>query len=160
MGFGTGAAEHFAYDWKEGYVYSQSEIGAYITVIDWCASSVSEYSLDLTSSGTISEIKDVVVCPEAGLLFMSLADENIVKMYETVKRDSPAPPKFLKDIDAGTTPDAMRVNDDCTYLAVANQNEGRDLLTAGAMNLVTDFRGAGGPVVQEVKYHILFFFSL
>lgn len=150
-GYGTGSTEHYAYDWKEGYIYSQSEVGAYITVIDWCTlpGSVSEYSLNLESED--SEIKDVVVCPEEGLLFLSSGDANKVKMYETVKRDKPAQPKFLKDIDVGNSPDALKVSSDCSVLAVANQNEGITLKTKGAMAIVTDFRGAAGPVVKNVS---------
>lgn len=151
-GYGTGSTEHFAYDWKEGFLYSQSEVGAFITVVDMCTfpGAVSEFSLDLSEYD--SECKDVVVCPEEGLLFMSMADANKVVMYETTKRDgSVGIPKFLKSIEVGDTPDAMKINDDCTILAVANQNEGRQLLTAGAMTLITDFRGAGGPQVKPVQ---------
>ena len=151
-GYGTGSTEHFAYDWKEGFLYSQSEVGAFITVVDLCTlpGTVSEFSLDLTAED--SECKDVVVCPEEGLLFLSMADANKVLMYETTKRDgSVGIPQFLKSIQVADTPDAMKINDDCTILAVANQNEGRELLTAGAMTLVTDFRGAGGPRVKVVE---------
>ena len=78
-------------------------------------------------------------------------------MYETVKRNSPAQPKFLKDIDVGNSPDALKVSSDCSVLAVANQNEGIKLKSKGAMAIVTDFRGAAGPVVKNVsvRYDII-----
>lgn len=107
-GYGLGATEHWAYDYKQRYIYSQSEAGGYITVIDYAAlpGTVSPYSFDV--GGQNVEIRDIVVCAEDGLLFMSVSDRDNVLMYETVKRNSPAVPKFLKEVPAGNSPDAMK----------------------------------------------------
>ena len=107
-GYGLGATEHWAYDTKEGYIYSQSEVGGYITVIDYSTlpGTVTDFSFDV--GGQNVNIRDIVVCSEQGLLFMTVSDRGIVLMYETVKRNSPAVPVFLKEIPAGNSPDAMK----------------------------------------------------
>ena len=107
-GYGVGATEHWAYDTKERYIYSQSEAGGYITVIDYktLPGEVTKYSMDV--GGQNVEIRDIVVCSEQGLLFMTVSDRGNVLMYETTKRSSPAPPKFLKEVPAGNSPDAMK----------------------------------------------------
>lgn len=157
LGYGLGATEHWAFDTKEKYVYSQSEApgGQFITVLDFGASDdgtgvVSEFSFDVSDRG---EIRDLVVCSERGWLFVSLTDANKVFMYETVKRGSPGVPALVKEIQAGTSPDALKLSNDCTYLAVANQNEGLDITTQGSVNLVSDFESET-PTVREVRRHI------
>lgn len=148
-GFGMGAAEHFSYDPIQRFVYTQSEVGSYVAVMDLAdlPGSVTEYSLDLSSYN--SEVKDVAVCPQQGWLFVAATDANVVVMYETVKRSSPGRPKFVRDIQAGALPDNIRVNHDCTVLAVANENDG-NALAEGAVHLVSDFTSNGGPTIRKV----------
>ena len=107
-GFGLGATEHWAYDYKEKYIYSQSEVGGYITVIDWSIlpGTVTPFSLDVC--GQDCDIRDITVCSEQGLLFMTRSNRNDVLVYNTVKRSAPAIPKFLELVSAGNSPDAMR----------------------------------------------------
>jgi hypothetical protein len=107
-GYGTGSTEHWAYDTKEKYIYSQSEIGGFITVIDYATlpASVTEYSMDV--GGRDVDARDVVVCSEEGLLFVTLTDRSTVLMYDVVKRSDPKKPTLITTIDAGNSPDAMR----------------------------------------------------
>lgn len=106
--YGMGATEHWAYDHKEKYIYSQSEAGGYITIIDWSTlpGKVTPYSMDVC--GENCDVRDIVVCPEQGLLFMTRTDRNDVLVYDTVKRSSPATPTLVEEIQAGNAPDAMR----------------------------------------------------
>jgi len=106
-GYGLGAMEHWAYDYKEKYIYSQSEVGGFITVIDWSSlpGEVTPFSLDVC--GEDCEIRDVTVCPEQGFLLMTRTDRNDVVMYETVKREKPRIPSLIDKIKAGNAPDAM-----------------------------------------------------
>jgi len=160
-GYGTGAMEHFAYDTKEGYIYAQSQAGAYISIIDYCLAdkgekAVTNLSLDLSNELEDEMLKNVLVCPVQGLLIVSLKNNvNVIKIYETVKRSSPAPPVFIKDIDTGdTTPHVIATNADCTILAVTNQNKDRNsyFLNDASMTLFTGFASAiGEPVVTKVK---------
>jgi hypothetical protein len=107
-GYGTGAAEHWAYDTKERYMYSQGEVGGYITVLDYATipAKVTEYSIDF--GGRDVEIRDVVVCSEEGLMFATLTDRSAVLMYDVVKRSNPMKPTLITTIDAGNSPDAMK----------------------------------------------------
>lgn len=106
--YGMGATEHWAYDHKEKYIYSQSEAGGYITVIDWSTlpGEVTPYSMDVC--GENCDIRDIVVCPEQGLLFVTRTDRNDVLVYATVKRSNPKTPSLLEEINAGNAPDALR----------------------------------------------------
>ena len=74
FGYGFGATEHWAYDTKHKYIYSQSEAGEYIAVVDFETQpgTVTEYSLDLKSYD--SDIRDIAICSERGILFISLSD--------------------------------------------------------------------------------------
>jgi hypothetical protein len=107
-GYGLGATEHWAYDYKEKYIYSQSEVGGYITVIDWntLPGEVTPYSLDVC--GENCELRDVVVCSEQGLIFMTRTDRNDVLIFETVKRETPKIPTLIEEISAGNAPDALK----------------------------------------------------
>lgn len=149
-GYGLGATEHWAYDSKEKYIYSQSEFGGYITIIDYAElpGTVTDVSLDV--GGDNVEVRDIVVCSEQGLLFVTVTDRNTVLMYETVKRDDPQVPLLIESIAAGNSPDAMKLSNDCAILAVANQNEGRSILSQGAVTLVTNFRSSQGSTVTSV----------
>lgn len=149
-GFGMGAVEHFAYDPVQGYVYTQSEEGPYVTVIDYSKlpAEITPYSLDLSEFD--SDIKDVAVCPEEGLLFIVASDYNHVLMYETVKRSDPKRPEKIQEFAAGERPDNIRLNNDCSILAVANENGG-DALAAGEIHLVTNLRQNGSPTIQKVS---------
>jgi len=149
FGFGMGAAEHAHYDYKEGYMYIQSEEGPYISIYEWVGEFPAQtaFSLDLTEYD--SDIKDVVVCPEPGLVFIAATDADKVLMYSTVQRNDPKVPKLLKEIEAGNAPDNLRPSNGCTVLAVANENDGESF-AEGALHLVSDFRRNGGPVVKKV----------
>ena len=48
-------------------------------------------------------------------------------------------------------PPFFRLSNDCSILAVANQNEGDSILTEGAVTLVTNFRAADGPTVKSIR---------
>lgn len=60
MGFGMGATEHWAYDYVEGYIYSHSEAGGFITVIDYSKAAfpgkVSDFSFDVGGRNVKSAI--------------------------------------------------------------------------------------------------------
>jgi hypothetical protein len=153
-GFGTGAVEHFAYDPVQGYVYTQSEIGAYITIIDYSSietngglPAITPYSIDLTEYD--SEIRDVAVCGDH--LMIVATDENLILHYETVRRAAPVKPKLISKIVAGMQPDNIRFNNECTILAVANENDGSSA-AVGAIHLVTDFAQNSEPTVRAVSY--------
>lgn len=150
FGFGMGAVEHFAYDPYQRYVYAQSEGGPFVSVIDYSKfpAAITNLSIDLSSYD--SDIKDVAVCPEEGLLFIAATDADKVLMYSTVKRNEKTRPNLLLEINAGARPDNLRANKDCTILAVANENDG-DALAQGAIHLLSDFRKNGGPVVRKVS---------
>lgn len=107
-GYGTGATEHWAYDDVEGYVYSQSEIGGYITVLDYrtLPATVTPFSMDF--GGRDVDVRDVVVCAEQGLLFVTMTDRSAVLMYDVVKRSNPQTPTLITTIAAGNSPDAMK----------------------------------------------------
>jgi hypothetical protein len=107
-GYGTGATEHWAYDTKEKYIYSQSEIGGFITVLDYATlpGSVTDYSIDF--GGRDVDVRDVVVCSEEGLMFVTLTDRSTVLMYDVVKRSDPKKPTLITTIAAGNAPDAMK----------------------------------------------------
>lgn len=145
-----GATEHWAYDYVNKYIYSQSESGGYITVIDYNAlpGEVTEFSMNVGGSNV--DIRDVVVCPEESLVFVTVTDQNKVLMYDAVKRANPKTPTLLAEIDAGNSPDAMKLSNDCEILAVANQNEGRSILSQGAITIVKNFRSQDGPEVIPV----------
>lgn len=107
-GYGTGATEHWAYDTKEKYIYSQSEMGGYLTVLDYATfpASVTEFSVDF--GGRDVDVRDVVVCSEQGLLFLTVTDRSTVLLYDVVKRSDPKKPTLITTIDAGNSPDAMK----------------------------------------------------
>jgi hypothetical protein len=151
FGFGMGAAEHIAYDPIQGYMYIQSEEGPYVNVIDYASlpPKLTSFSLDLSEFD--SEIKDLGICPEQGLLFVVLPDSDKVNMYTTVQRSDPeAGPELLFEIDAGPVPDNIRVNEACTIMAVANENDG-EAFAEGVIHLVSNFRANGGPTVKRVR---------
>ena len=112
-GYGLGATEHWAYDTKEGYIYSQSESGGFITVLDYKMQAdgtfgkVTNFGIAVPSALNV-DIRDVVVCPSEGLLFVSVSDNDKVLMYETVKRAAPAVPAAPVEIEVGNTPDALK----------------------------------------------------
>lgn len=140
-GYGMGATEHIAYDYVEKYIYSQSEAGGFITTIDYSElpGTVTEFSIDV--GGRNVDVKDIVVCPQEGLLFVTISDTSKVHIYETVKRSGPKIPELVAEVDAGNAPDAMKLSNDCKTLAVANQNEGPAVDTSiGSLTLVSDFR--------------------
>lgn len=149
-GFGMGAVEHFAYDPYQRYVYTQSEGGPYVSVVDYSKfpATITDLSLDLSKYD--SEIKDVAVCPKEGLLFIAATDADKVLMYSTVQRSEKKRPNLLLEINAGARPDNLRINKDCSILAVANENDG-DALAQGAIHLVSDFRKNGGPTIRKVR---------
>jgi hypothetical protein len=153
-----GANEHFAYDPIQGYVYTQSE-QPYVAVVDYSSfpPSITQFSLDLSQYD--SDIKDVAVCPEEGLLFIAATDADKVLMYSTVQRNEPGVPSLLFEIDAGALPDNIRVNSDCSILAVANENDG-NALAEGAIHLVSNFRQNGGPTVRKVGVSVCCFHGL
>jgi hypothetical protein len=107
-GYGLGATEHYAYDKNEKYLYSHSEAGGYITVIDYSALPGRVTSFGLNVGGQNVEVRDIVVCSSEGLLFVTVSDKSQVLMYETVKRDAPGIPTLKAEIAAGNAPDAMK----------------------------------------------------
>lgn len=153
-GFGMGAVEHFAYDPYQRYVYTQSEGGPYVAVVDYSKfpATMTNFSLDLSEYD--SDIKDVAVCGKAGLLFVAATDADKVLMYNTVKRSEKLPPTLVLEINAGPKPDNLRTNNDCSILAVANENDG-NALAEGAIHLVSNFRGNGGPTVKKVLTRLI-----
>lgn len=96
-------------------------------------------------------MKDVAVCPEKKLLFVTAVDANKVLMFRTVARDNLGTPKLLQEIDAGKLPDVLLPNADCSVLAVTNENEG-DALNEGAVHLVSNFEENGAAMVKKVKF--------
>ena len=153
-GFGMGAAEHAGYDHVEGYMYVQSEEGPYISVTDWSSSDpkLTPYSLDLSEYDK-SDLKDVVVCPEKGYVFIAAVDVDKVLQYSTVKRDNPGKPTLIREIDAGPEPDNLRPSPDCEYLAVANANDGGSF-ASGSVHLVSGFDSNSGPTVTKVSLDV------
>ncbi|KAL7573210.1 hypothetical protein ACA910_018864 [Epithemia clementina (nom. ined.)] len=153
FGYGFGATEHWVYDHLNKYIYSQSEAGEYIAIMDYLdetLATVTSYSLDLTSYN--SDIRDIAICPSKGLLFVSLFELNKVLMFQAVDRNSPDIPKVIKEIDAGNAPDALRLTDDCKYLAVANQNEARSITDgAGSVHIVSNFQEDDQTAVPDVQ---------
>lgn len=151
-GYGLGATEHYAYDAVEQYLYSQSEAGGYITVLDYSSlpGTVTDFSIDV-GGGPNVDIKDVVVCGAKGYLMVTVIDQNEVLLYNTVKRDAPSIPVLQRRIEAGNAPDAMKFSNDCSVLAVANQNEGETLLTEGALTLITNLDQPAAVVTQTVR---------
>jgi DNA-binding beta-propeller fold protein YncE len=149
-GFGMGAAEHAAYDHVEGYMYVQSEEGPYISISDWSSANptLTPYSLDLSAYD--SDLKDVVACPEQGYVFIAATDANLVLQYATVKRGIPGKPELIREIDAGKVPDNLRASHGCTYLAVANENDG-EAFAEGSIHLVSGFDSNSGPTVTKVS---------
>ena len=91
------------------------------------------------------------MCPEKGLLFISVQDAGRVHMYRTISRDNPGTPVLLQEIDAGHLPDVLLPNSDCSVLAVTNENEG-DALNQGAIHLVSNFEQNGKATVKSVKF--------
>ena len=62
-------------------------------------------------------------------------------MFRAIDRSNPGIPEVIKVIDAGNSPDALQLSDDCTYLAVANENEAQSLLDgAGSVHIVSNFQ--------------------
>jgi hypothetical protein len=152
FGFGLGAAEHIAYDHKEGFMYVQVEEFPHIAIFDWhdsAAPKLTAFSMDLAQFD--SDVKDIIVCSELGLLFVALSDADKVAMYSTVKRIDSKKPELLYEISAGSAPDNMAINSECTILAVANENDG-EAFAEGAVHLVENFGGTNPtPVVRKVR---------
>ncbi len=150
-GFGMGAVEHAAYDYIEGYMYVQSEEGPYISVTDWSSDSptLTGFSLDLSSYDD-SDLKDVVVCPEQGYLFIAATDANLVLQYSTVKRNNPGRPQLIREIFAGSAPDNLRPSNGCVYIAVANENDGGSF-AEGSVHLISNLKSNSGPSVTKVS---------
>jgi hypothetical protein len=152
FGFGLGAAEHIAFDTKEKFMYVQVEEFPYIAIFDWqdgTSPKLTGLSMDLSQFD--SDVKDVIVCSEQGLLFVALADADKVNMYSTVKRSESNKPALLYELEAGSAPDNMAVNAECTILAVANENDG-EAFAEGAVHLVESFGGDNpSPVIRKVR---------
>jgi hypothetical protein len=152
-GFGLGAAEHMAYDWKQGYLYLQVEEFPYISITDWSKANplnptLTTFSMDFSSFD--SEVKDIRVCPEQGWLFVALSDADLVNMYSMTNRESPGMPVLLRSIEAGPKPDNLVVNSDCSILAVANENDG-GALAEGAIHLVSGLDPSDALVIRKVS---------
>lgn len=152
FGFGLGAAEHIAYDHKEGYMYVQVEEFPHIAIFEWRDGKppkLTEFSMDLSEFD--SDVKDVIVCSEEGLLFVALPDADKVNIYSTVKRSESKKPDLLYAIAAGSKPDNLAVNSACSILAVANENDG-GAFAEGAVHLVEQFSGAApNPKIRKVR---------
>jgi len=141
FGYGMGALERAAYDYKEKYLYGLSEQGV-VTVIDFSDPSSpmllpEEFMIDFGGS-TLTDIK---VCPEKSLLLVSSltngkGEIGDVMVYSTYKRDTnpeavgkaltlpTTTVELLKTIQVGYHPDNIVPNYDCSILAVANEGEG------------------------------------
>ncbi|CAE8627684.1 unnamed protein product [Polarella glacialis] len=152
--FGMGACEQIAYDHVEKYAYAASEMG-YINVIDFStptSPTVTSFGIDF--AGLV--LTDVEVC--GGMLFVGMSGASMtsagsVKIYETVKRASPAAPKLKSTVVVGALPDMVLPNNKCTALAVANEGEGvyASGLTdpVGSVSIITDL-SAAAPKVTTV----------
>ena len=123
----------------------------YIAILDYYAfpPSVTQYSLDLDAYD--SDLKDIKICPEQKLLFISAQGANKVLMFRTIARGNPGKPELLAEIDAGPLPDVLLPNNDCSILAVTNENEG-DALNEGAVHLVSNFEENGQPTVKNIAF--------
>lgn len=152
FGFGLGAAEHIAYDHTERYMYVQVEEFPHIAIFDWSDSSAPKLTgLSMDLSAYDSDLKDIIVCSESGHLFVALSGADKVALYSTVKRSDPKKPELIVEISAGSAPDNLAINPDCTILAVANENDG-EAFAEGAVHLVENFDGTNPtPVIRKVR---------
>lgn len=148
FGFGMDAVDAVGYDYVEKYIYSKSDFGAFVTIIDYSSfpAEVTPYSLTLTSWN--SGLHDIAICPQQGLFFVSIGDVEKVLVFSTVKRSSPATPKLINVLDTGLNTDMIGVNPDCTILAVAISNNNM----APGVNLVTNFGTSNSPTFRKVRF--------
>ncbi|CAE8717012.1 unnamed protein product [Polarella glacialis] len=157
--FGMGACEQIAYDHVEKYAYAASEQG-HINVIDFLtptSPTVTSFGVDFAGSF----LTDVEVC--GGMLFVGVAgalttSAGSVKIFETVKRASPAAPLLKSTVAVGALPDMVLPNNKCTALAVANEGEGKYAsgLTdpVGSVSIITNL-SAAAPTVTTVDLGML-----
>jgi len=157
--FGMGACEQIAFDPVEKYGYASSEQG-YVNVIDFknaAAPSVTTFGLNLAGF----TLTDIEVC--GGLLFVAMAGNpktsaGFVKIYDAVRRSSPAAPQLKSTVTVGALPDMVLPNNQCTALAVANEGEGvySGGLTdpVGSVSIITGL-SAATPIVSTVDFGTL-----
>ncbi|CAJ1963749.1 unnamed protein product [Cylindrotheca closterium] len=124
-GPGMGASETVQYDHLNHFFYSASDQG-YILVADYADPSspkISNYSFKAESKllGSIS------ICPNQGVMLLSLSDKGRIDVYDLVSRDDPKVPQLLKSIDCGSNAKNVLASSDCGVAAIANLNAGEGL---------------------------------
>ena len=124
-GPGMGAAETIQYDHRNRFLYSMSDQG-YILVADYADPSspkLSNYSFKAESKvlGSIS------VCPDQGVMLISLSKEGRIDVYDLVSRDDPKVPLLKKSVECGPNAKNVLASNDCSVAAIANTNAGEGL---------------------------------
>ena len=145
-GFGMGASESIQYDHVHKYLYSMSDIGGYIIVADYenpLQPTISNYSFQTVDPA----LGNLRICPETGLLVVSLEDLGELHVYSLVDRESPAVPTLLKAFGNVPNPKTVLISKDCSTIVVANENQSdEDELAQGS---ITFIQGLNKDVLQD-----------
>lgn len=129
------ALEEVAFDSVQKYLYAVS-IQGYVNIIDIADPAkpvLTDLSLDLT--GKEATLSSAQICPEQGVIFVSLKETATVDMYSTVQRSSPQRPQLLKSFEVAPHPRLVLPNRNCTVVAVGNSNPGKGL-AQGSVTLI------------------------
>lgn len=114
-----------AYDKLNQYLYAASLPG-YINIADYSNPAnprLLNIAMDNSDKG---EVDDIQICPEQKRMFFAYKDLGTIFIYDTVQRENPREPKLIKSVET-PLPTIMLINESCTFMAVANQNDGEDL---------------------------------
>lgn len=147
-GVSMGAAERIAYDHKHHFLYSMNQLG-YVIVVDYLDPNHPVLT-KLSFAVEDSELGSIEICPDQGMLVLSLEDLGLVNIYSLEDRSKPEserePPRLIRSIDVGGQPKSLLINRDCTLIAVANEANAEKLQLGGVTILQGDFSSEDAPI--------------
>lgn len=134
-GPGMGTSEAIQYDHLNHFLYSMSDQG-FILVADYVdpsAPKLSNYSFKTESKA----LGGISICPDQGVMLVTLSDEARIDVYDLVSRDDLRVPRLQKSVDCGPNAKNVLVSKDCSVAAVANINGGEGL-EQGSVTILKD----------------------
>mmetsp|Transcript_35215 Transcript_35215/g.85341 ORF Transcript_35215/g.85341 Transcript_35215/m.85341 type:complete len:726 (-) Transcript_35215:121-2298(-) len=134
-GPGMGASETIEYDPLNHFLYSMSDQG-FILVADYADPSspkISDYSFKTESN----KLGSMSICPDQGVMLLSLSKAGRIDVYDLVSRDDPKVPTLQKSVDCGPNAKNVLASKDCSVAAIANTNAGEGL-EQGSVTILQD----------------------
>jgi hypothetical protein len=150
QGYGVAmfAAEKIVYDHRNHFLYSMSDLG-YVTVADYIDPKHPVLT-KLSFAAQDTALGDIDICPDKGLLVLTMPDLGRVDVYRLVDRSKPeierSPPRLIRSVDAGVDLKSVLFNHDCSVIAVGNEASAEKLQIGGVTVLLGDFSSKDGTI--------------